>query len=293
MDSSFFIQSTYIKWFLSVQLFSEKWVTSPVFLCVSGGEGTGPPWTELVHNAPHAGLLGAGRTGPAAWPRETLRDDPEEEEDAPTQQEEEMNRMPILNPSFVWGTSYSVMSVTLLEVQTRGKMMVVQTRQTLAMKSVPDVKSFLCPLDIWGYLLSDLSSLKENRGNTSRPKGTEGKYSAIYAEHLLMHSLHHWRIQYFSPLLVKLCSANSSWPGLSLVLVPFTKFPMFYLNLFFFSCMMFTQNSSLGILSNTFVDQKKSSVFEAVCVFDYSYDVPPTWHSQTVTLRLLNPAVQV
>lgn len=59
-------------------------------MSVSGGEGAGPPRARLVHAAPHAGLLGAGRSGSAAGPGEAPRDDPEEEEDAPTQQEEEM-----------------------------------------------------------------------------------------------------------------------------------------------------------------------------------------------------------
>ena len=65
-------------------------------LCVSGGEGAGSAWDELIHTSPHTGLLGAGWSGPAARPWEALRDDPEEEEDAPTQQKEEMRRTAVL-----------------------------------------------------------------------------------------------------------------------------------------------------------------------------------------------------
>lgn len=60
-------------------------------LClVSGGEAAGPPRAELLHPAPHGGLLSTERSGSAARPGETLRDDREEEEDAPTKQEEKM-----------------------------------------------------------------------------------------------------------------------------------------------------------------------------------------------------------
>ncbi|TMS15268.1 ADP-ribosylation factor-like protein 4A [Larimichthys crocea] len=37
-----------------------------------GGEGADTPRAELVYTAPHAGLLSAGRSGPAARPGETL-----------------------------------------------------------------------------------------------------------------------------------------------------------------------------------------------------------------------------
>lgn len=69
---------------------SERRALTVMLICVTGGEGAGSPWAELVHAAPHTGLLGGGWPGPAAGPGETLRDDSEEEENAPTQQEEEM-----------------------------------------------------------------------------------------------------------------------------------------------------------------------------------------------------------
>lgn len=57
-----------------------------------GGEGAESSRAQLVHHAPHAGLLGSGRSGPAGGPGEAVRDDPEEKEDAPPQQKEEMRR---------------------------------------------------------------------------------------------------------------------------------------------------------------------------------------------------------
>lgn len=68
-------------------------VVTVFFFCrlvVAGGEGPVAPWAQLVHAAPHSGLLRSGRSGSAARPGETLRNDPEEEEDAAAQQEEEM-----------------------------------------------------------------------------------------------------------------------------------------------------------------------------------------------------------
>lgn len=66
------------------------WRASCMCLCFSGRESAGPPWTELIHTAPHTGLLSTGWSGSAAWPGKIVWNDPEEEEDAPTQQEEEM-----------------------------------------------------------------------------------------------------------------------------------------------------------------------------------------------------------
>lgn len=60
---------------------------------VSGGKGAGPPRAELLHTAPHRGLLSTEWSGSAARPGETLWDDREEEEDAPTKQEEKMTEI--------------------------------------------------------------------------------------------------------------------------------------------------------------------------------------------------------
>lgn len=54
-----------------------------------GGEAARRPRTELVHAAPRAELQRRGRPGAAAGPGETLRDDPEAEEDGEAQQEQE------------------------------------------------------------------------------------------------------------------------------------------------------------------------------------------------------------
>lgn len=57
-----------------------------------GGEAALRARTEHVHAASRAELQRRGRSGPAAGPGETVRDDPEEEEDVEAQQEQkEMN----------------------------------------------------------------------------------------------------------------------------------------------------------------------------------------------------------
>lgn len=203
--------------------------------CVSGGEGADSPWAELVHAAPHAGLLGARWPGPAARPGETLRDDPEEEEDAPAQQKEEMR----WNNAAMLGIEVTFWTTTCLRTfstdvcdtfgtsvgETRGE--ACQTswavfNQTVALKCVPNVNTFLHALDIWTdllplglfLLLSLLLISHPQRSTAESHRAPEGKTEGKPVQYMLnTHWCTHSTIEgYFVQLLVQTVVPTEMWP---------------------------------------------------------------------------------
>lgn len=181
-----------------------------------------------------------------------------------------LNPDPVLSEELL-----SVMSVTLLQMQTREKTSVIKTRQTLPLKSVPDVHL--------GLIVGAVSyPWRRTEGDIFRSCWTEGKNQCN-----ILWTLTH--IEGYSILLHCLWNLVVPTPaGLSLVLVSLAKFLMLYFILlfFFFSCMMFTQNSCLGILSNTVIEQKKSlDVVQCLTT-------TAMCHHRNA-LRLLKPAVKV
>lgn len=153
-----------ISWLSCGQAENEYQVLTLLCFCISGGEGADSPRAELIHAAPHTGLLCVGRPGPAARPGETLRDDPKEEKDAAAQQKEEMrweercsarDRGDFLNHSlsedllnrYVCDTFGPFGGTRRRACQTSWAVF----NQTVALKCMPNVNAFL--LDIWTDLL--------------------------------------------------------------------------------------------------------------------------------------------
>lgn len=228
---------------LSVGQSSERQVTSLVLsVCVSGGEDAGPSRTELINTAPYSGLLSSGRPGSTARPGETLWDDCEEEEDAQTQQEKEMNgESSSLNPD---PRNFSVSHVCDSFANANRE----KTTQTLWSPYPMLRASSVLPtfgIDCWTV------SCPWRR--TERHSLSEGQNEEPVQYSLNTHwcTRSHRRIQYFTSLLAKPCSANTFWSGLSLVLVSLTKFSMFSFILHFFELHDVYPDSCSGILSNT------------------------------------------